>query len=278
MEKALHHLRKNEIVFATDILKSFESKDIDIKTVVATNLSFVYSLEGNLTKADEYANVALSSNRFNPNALVNKGNSLFLSERYTEAKEFYLEAIGADSTSFEAIYNLGLTNEQLGLSAEAVQAFGKLHSIIKNDPRVLFQVANLYETKGDISSAFKWFSLLSVCLPNDPGVQFRIGNLVAQKDGDHSQCLHGCLESYNLFPSLDVVTWLAIWFVKCDMYEHSINFFRRASYIQPREIKWNFMIASSFQKRRMYNDAYDEYKQARMKHPQNIECEKILRQ
>jgi len=257
MEQALQHLRQNEFESAIKILKSFESKDVDMRAMVATNLSFVYSLEGNLAVADEYADIALTSNRFNPNALVNKGNNLYITEKYSEAKELYLEAIGVDSTNFEAIYNLGLANKRLGLTSEAVQAFEKLHSIITNDPRVLHHVASLYEHNGDLSSAIKWFNVLSACLPNDPGVLFRVGNLCAEEDGDHTRCLHYCLESYELFPSLDVVTWLAIWFVKHEMYEKSVHFFRRASQIQPSEIKWNDMIASCLKQMGTGNDAFD---------------------
>ena len=73
--------------------------------------------------------IALATKRFNPNALVNKGNSLFVKENYAEAKELYLKAIGVDSTNFEAIYNLGLVNARLGLIPEAVHAFKRLHSI-----------------------------------------------------------------------------------------------------------------------------------------------------
>lgn len=257
MEQAIQYLRRNEFKSAIKMLKSFESKDVDLRAMVATNLSFVYSLEGKHAVADDFTDIALASNRFNPNALVNKGNSLYMVENYTEAKELYLEAVGVDSTKFEAIFNLGMVNVKLGLAEEAEQAFGKLHSFITNDPRVLYHVANLYDESGDSESALKWFNVLSARLPSDPAVQFRIGNLYADQD-KNSQCLHYCLESHRLYPSnLNVIGWLAVWFVKHEMYEKSIHFFRKAAQIQPNEVKWDSMITSCL--RRMDTDDNDSF-------------------
>jgi intraflagellar transport protein 88 len=137
IERAIEHLQKGEFAAAVKIFKSYENKDIEFKANVATNLSFVYFLEGNYITADEYADIALLSNKYNPNALVNKGNCLFIHEDYTRAREFYLEAIAIKSTCFEAIYNLALTNIRLGKTSEAMQSFVKLHTVSSNDPRVL---------------------------------------------------------------------------------------------------------------------------------------------
>jgi intraflagellar transport protein 88 len=272
MEQALQHLKKGEFESANKILKSFETKDIDLKAMVATNLSFVYFLEGNYSIAEEYADIALATNRFNPNALVNKGNSVFVKENYAEAKELYLEAIGVDSTNFEAIYNLGLVNARLGLIPEAVHAFERLHSISTNDPRVLYHVANLHEESENEPAATKWFNVLSACLPTDPGVLHRIGNLYSLQNDD-AQSFHYYSESHRLYPSnLDVCGWLAIWFVKHKMYERSIQFFRFASEIQPHEFKWKLMIGSCYKKIDKMEDAFDAYEGVRHDHPENIEC------
>lgn len=277
MEQALQYLRKSDFTSAIKILKSYESKDVDMKAMVAINLSFVYFLEGNHSVADEYADIALASNRFNPNALVNKGNSLFVKEHFAEAKELYLEAIGVDSANFEAIYNLGLANVRLGLISEAVQAFEKLHSVTTNDPRVLYHVANLYEQSDNMPSAIKWFNVLAACLPTDPGVLHRIGNLYSEQDDD-TQSFHYHLESHRLYPSnLDVIGWLAIWFVKHEMYEKSIHFFKLASQIQPNEVKWCFMIASCYRKMGKSMAAFDIYEQVRKTHPEDIECKFLPR-
>ena len=43
-------------------------------------------------------------------ALVNKGNCAFLRSRYEEAQELFQEALAIDSSSTEALFNLGLSS------------------------------------------------------------------------------------------------------------------------------------------------------------------------
>jgi intraflagellar transport protein 88 len=44
----------------------------------ATNLSFLYFLEGDYKNAEKYAELAVKSDRYNAKALVNKANFLFV--------------------------------------------------------------------------------------------------------------------------------------------------------------------------------------------------------
>tara|TARA_B110000305_G_scaffold205436_1_gene235629 strand:+ start:43 stop:222 length:180 start_codon:yes stop_codon:yes gene_type:complete len=55
------------------VLKSFEKKDQNMKAMAATNLSFIYFLEGDLESANQYADLAVRNSRYNAKALVNKG-------------------------------------------------------------------------------------------------------------------------------------------------------------------------------------------------------------
>lgn len=59
------------------LLKEFENKEKDLKARAATNLSFLYFLEGDISNAEKHAEVAVKTNRYNAQALVNKGNCLF---------------------------------------------------------------------------------------------------------------------------------------------------------------------------------------------------------
>jgi uncharacterized protein HemY len=36
--------------------------------------------------------------------------------------------------------------------------------------------------------------------------------------------------------NLDVISWLGVWYVKSELYEKAIEFFERASEIQPNEV------------------------------------------
>ncbi len=71
--KALTFLRNKSFDKAIEVLKSFEKKDTALKAKAATNLSFLYFLEGDLGQADKYANLAVKHDRYNAKALVNKG-------------------------------------------------------------------------------------------------------------------------------------------------------------------------------------------------------------
>ena len=169
---------------AIEVLKAFEKKDLALKAKAATNLSFLYFLEGDIAQADQFANLAVRNDRYNAKALVNKGNCLNERGEHDRAKELYLEAIGVEADCIEAIYNLGLVNKHMGVLTEALQvracryafqyaptiafsnatavlqAFEKLHTIVPNSPEVIFQIANLHDMLGNFRAAAKYFSYL----------------------------------------------------------------------------------------------------------------------
>jgi len=276
IEQATHHLKQSEYSAAIKILKAYESKDAEATDMAAINLGFIYFLEGDYATADNYADLALRSNRYNPNALVNKGNSFFVQGDFLKAKDMYLEAIGVEANCAEAMYNLGIADMRLGIPEEALHAFEKLHTIIPNNPQVLFQVASVYDQQENIHSAIKWFNLLSTCVPSDPGILSRLGHIFS-KDGDDSQSYHFHLESHRYFPSnLDVIGWLGVWFVKHEMYEKSKIFFENAVQIQPNEVKWQLMVASCHRKMGQDDRAFKEYINIRQNYPNNIECLRYL--
>ena len=63
--------------------------------------------EKDFDQADRYAELAMNADRYNPAALVNKGNTVFVKQDYEKAAEFYKEALRNDSSCTEALYNLG---------------------------------------------------------------------------------------------------------------------------------------------------------------------------
>uniref|UniRef100_A0A803XYY5 Intraflagellar transport protein 88 homolog n=1 Tax=Meleagris gallopavo TaxID=9103 RepID=A0A803XYY5_MELGA len=84
------------------------------------------------------------SDRYNPAALTNKGNTVFANEDYEKAAEFYKEALRNDCSCTEALYNLGLTYKKLNRTDEALDCFLKLHAILGNSAQVLHQIADMY--------------------------------------------------------------------------------------------------------------------------------------
>lgn len=66
-----------------------------------------FSQENDLAQASSYADLAVNSDRYNPSALTNKGNTVFADGDYEKAAEFYREALRNDSSCTEALYNIG---------------------------------------------------------------------------------------------------------------------------------------------------------------------------
>ena len=73
IERALKYMRMKDFDKAIEALKAFEKKDQHLKAMAATNLSFIYFLEGDLRAAERYADLAYEQDRYNARALVNKG-------------------------------------------------------------------------------------------------------------------------------------------------------------------------------------------------------------
>lgn len=293
--KAHCFLKQKDFAKAIEVLKSFEKKDAAHKAMAATNLSYLYFIEGDTGQADKYASMAVRHQRYNAKALVNKGNCLYVKHECERAKELFLEAIGVEADCIEAIYNLGLVNIKMGVLHEALQAFEKLHSIVPTNIEVLYQIASLHDMMGNYRSAAKWFNILLSCFGSssdkpekngrqqhqsksvaDPGVFARLGQIY-NKDDDETQAFHNHMESYRYFPiNLDVISWLGVWYVKSEMYEKAIAFFERASQIQPTEVKWRLMVTSCYRRMGAYQRAMGLYEQIHQDYPDNLECLRYL--
>ncbi|KAI8854413.1 hypothetical protein BC829DRAFT_190688 [Chytridium lagenaria] len=274
--KAIQYLKTKDFKKAIETLKSFEKKDRKLVGTAATNLSFLYFLDGDYKQAEKYAELAINTDRYNAKALTNRGNCFFQKGMYDKAKEFYQEAINVDAVCTEAMYNLGLVNKRLGNFAEGLQWFEKIHAILRNSGEVIFQIADLFERKGSLQQSMEWYNVLISVVPTDPGVLAKLGNLFL-KDGDKSQAFQHYSESYRYFPSnMEVISWLGAYYVECEVYEHAIQFFERAAVIQPGEVKWQLMIASCYRRSGNYQQAFETYKRIHEKFPENVECLRFL--
>ena len=74
------------------------------------------------------------------------------------------------------------------------------------------------------------------------------------------------LQSYRYFPvNLDVISWLGVWYVKAELYERAIEFFERASDIQPDEVKWKLMVTSCYRRMGNFQMLQNQMKQVEQK-------------
>ncbi|KAE8299755.1 Intraflagellar transport protein 88-like protein [Larimichthys crocea] len=289
INKAITYLRQKDFNQAVETLKTFEKKDSRVKSAAATNLSFLYFLEKDYDQADRYADLAMNADRYNPAALINKGNTVFVKQDYEKAAEFYKEALRNDSSCTEALYNLGLTYKKLNRLEEALDCFLKLHAILRNSAQVMYQLANLYPTdqKCDISYVFvnlledpqqaiEWLMQVISVTPTDPQVLAKLGELY-DGEGDKSQAFQHYYESFRYYPSnIDVIEWLGAYYIETQFCEKAIQYFERATLIQPTQVKWQLMVASCYRRSGNYQKALETYKDIHRKFPENIECLRFL--
>ncbi|KAM7540806.1 hypothetical protein Aperf_G00000038221 [Anoplocephala perfoliata] len=285
IDKALMYLRQRDFhregdkslhFKAIETLKSFENKDTRAACTAATNLSFLYFLEGDFTQADRYADLALAADRYSPAALVNKGNILFKQAQLERARDCYREALQDDPTCVEAIYNFGLVAKQMNRLDEALDAFFKIHSMLPNNVMVMYQMMDIYERMGDLSQSQDWFLQLHGLIPSDPFLLQHCGDCF-ERIGDKSQAFSYYYDSFKFYPcNVEVIEWLGAYYIESQFCEKSITYFERAALMQPNQIKWQLMIASCHRKSGNYQQALEMYKKIHNRFPENIECLQFL--
>uniref|UniRef100_A0A8C0RS73 Intraflagellar transport protein 88 homolog n=1 Tax=Canis lupus familiaris TaxID=9615 RepID=A0A8C0RS73_CANLF len=252
------------------------ANDLEINKAITYLRQKDFNQENEFAQASSYADLAVNSDRYNPSALTNKGNTVFANGDYEKAAEFYKEALRNDSSCTEALYNIGLTYKRLNRLDEALDCFLKLHTILRNSAQVLYQIANVYELMEDPHQAIEWLMQLISVVPTDSRALSKLGELY-DSEGDKSQAFQYYYESYRYFPSnIEVIEWLGAYYIDTQFCEKAIQYFERASLIQPTQVKWQLMVASCFRRSGNYQKALDTYKDIHRKFPENVECLRFL--
>eukprot|EP00599_Poterioochromonas_sp_BG-1_P014444 CAMPEP_0173161308 /NCGR_PEP_ID=MMETSP1105-20130129/18511_1 /TAXON_ID=2985 /ORGANISM="Ochromonas sp., Strain BG-1" /LENGTH=828 /DNA_ID=CAMNT_0014080675 /DNA_START=41 /DNA_END=2524 /DNA_ORIENTATION=- len=279
IDLSMMYMKKRQFDEAITILKNFEKKDVSLRAIAGTNLSFIYFLEGDYAQAEKNADVAIKSDRYNAKALVNKGNCLFIAGELGRAREMYLEAVGVEADCIEAIYNLGLVNLKLNNFQEAQSAFDKLNTSLPSMPEALYQLGAIYErnnTPEDLMNAAKTFQLVLNKVTGDPGICCKLGQIFEKLQDDNTAC-HWHTEAHRNYPvNLNVLSWLGVWYVKREMYEQAIEYFNQAAKVQPSEIKWQLMVTSCYRRLGDLYKALELYQKIHEDHPENIEALQYL--
>ena len=156
IHKALMYLKERDFTQAVSILKTFEKKDTQVKSQAAANLSFIYFLQGNKDGARRYADAAVKADRFNAASLTNKANCLYRDGDTDGAIALYKEALENDFSCHEALYNLGLVYKRMGHFNDSIDCFIKLHSIVRSNAQVMYQIAMLFDQLNDHTQAMEW--------------------------------------------------------------------------------------------------------------------------
>ena len=82
----MNHLKSKQFDSAIKLLKSFNKKEATVRDIAANNIFFLYFLERNSNLAEDYADIAVKTSRYNAKSLVNKGNCFFINTEFIRAK------------------------------------------------------------------------------------------------------------------------------------------------------------------------------------------------
>lgn len=119
-------------------------------------------------------------------ALTNKGNCYFAEKEFEKAKHYYEDALKIDASCVEALYNLGLTCNKLGLYEQALDQYYKLHAMQQSNTQVYCKIAETNEKKSDFDQAESWYMQALRAHPKDSELLKCIGNIFDEQ-GDRSQ-------------------------------------------------------------------------------------------
>ncbi|XP_049272467.1 LOW QUALITY PROTEIN: intraflagellar transport protein 88 homolog [Rhipicephalus sanguineus] len=276
ISKAVAYLRKREFNQAIETLKAFEKKDTKVASTAATNLSFLYYLQNELSQADKYADHAVQADRYNAAALVNKGNCCFANNDLDRAVQYYREALTTEASCVEALYNQGLAYQKLGSLEEALDCFFKLRAIVKTIPQALYQIGRTYELQGNMDEALEWYQQLATLVPTDPNLLSKIGDIY-DSQGEKQLAFQYQSDSYRYFPSnIDIIDWLGAYYIESQLYEKAIKYFEKAAIIQPSQVKWPLLVASCHNRSGNYQKALATYRSLHRRFPENVECLRFL--
>lgn len=269
---SLAHLNHRNAAKAIDMLRSIRKKDPTLMTLAATNLSFLYFLEQDYENADKFASLALDNDKYNAQALVNKGNCFMQAGHEEEARDSYLEAIGVEADCVEALYNLGIVSKLMGSYDEALQVFDKLSRIIPQSPEVAFEISDCYEKIGMVPQAIECLHRLLNILPTDPAIWRRLGG-IWDRDGNETQAFHCYSESCKYCPSdIEVISWLGSYHRRHQHYDNALRFFERASALAPKEPRYPLMVASCYRNLDCKQEALEVYEKVIQLDPSNKQC------
>jgi intraflagellar transport protein 88 len=269
--KAVAFLKLRDFPAAIDTLKAFEKKDHALMAQAATNLSFVYFVQSDLGNAEKYANIAVDSDRYNAKALVNKGNCSFAKGDMASAREHYNDAVSVDADCIEGIYNLGLVYKHQRLFDLALKNFQKVQAVLPGTQEALFQIAACHEAMGNKRECLKSLGHVKAIVPTDPAVLQRLALMYNDED-DETTAYHHFLDAYKHYPvSMEVISWLGGYCVKNELYEKALEYFTRASLIQPKLPNWKLMAASCLRRIGRFQEAFAAYENIHAEFPSSIE-------
>ncbi|XP_030766229.1 LOW QUALITY PROTEIN: intraflagellar transport protein 88 homolog [Sitophilus oryzae] len=275
INKAVMFLKQNQLSEAVAALKAFE-KDSDIALNAATNLCFIYFMQGDYNNALIYGESAEKHASPDANALVNYGACLLAKNHLDHASRCFRKALDLDGTHFEAIFNQGLCLKRQGHYLEALTCFQRFSGSLALLPAVVYQVANLLELVGDVEAAADTYQQLLGLVPTDSKALQKLGELF-DNEGDKQQAHHYHVDSFRYYPgNISAIDWLGSYYIEMQVVEKALSYFEKAAIMQPGDPKWNMMVAGCHRRSGNMHKALTLYQEIHRQFPENSECLRFL--
>lgn len=278
LNRALMFLKQDDPQQAIESLQYFEKRETNVAISASINLTFIHLMMNNLPMATKYAESMRRLDSYNPATLINHGVCEMMKKDFESARTMFEAALELDSTSFEALYNLGLIWKHFNEYETALSYFRKLNmtAVHETHPQVIYQMGNLYEKTNDASAALEFYLQMLGTPFLDDEILRKIGNLYEQ-DEDQQLAFHYHHEAYRLNPSnLHTTNWVATHYIRLQVVERAIPYYERAILGSPTNTYFMIRAAGCYMKvgqqkkaLRMFQDVYKRF-------PENPDCLRAL--
>ncbi|KAI4470503.1 intraflagellar transport protein 88 [Holotrichia oblita] len=248
INKAVVYLKQGQLNEAIETLKVLD-RETSIATSAATNLSFIYYLQGDYDNAEKYGEIVKHSDGYNAGGFVNLGACAMARS---------------------------LTLKQLGHYEAALECFQKFTGSLALLPEIVFQVASLFERIGDSEAAAETYQQLLGLVPADATTLQKLGELF-DHEGDKQQAHHYHYDSFRYYPAnLTVIDWLGSYYIEMQVVEKALIYFEKAAQMQPNYPKWHMMVAGCHRRSGNVHKALILYQEIHRQFPENVECLRFL--
>jgi Flp pilus assembly protein TadD len=141
---------------------------------VYNSLGFIYYLEGDYKKSEEFYNKALDFKEDFPELYSNMALLYRKDGNLDKAEEFYMKAIKCAGNDFENFFNLGLVYLQKGDLLLAEEQFNKSIALNPENPVPYSNLAVIYDRQGQVDMVIKSLERAVKLNPSVPELQYNL--------------------------------------------------------------------------------------------------------
>lgn len=278
LNRALMFLKQDDPQQAIESLQYFEKRETNVAISASINLTFIHLMMNNLPMATKYAESMRRLDSYNPATLINHGVCEMMKKNYEEARTMFEAALDLDSTSFEALYNLGLIWKHFNEYETALSYFRKLNmtAVHETHPQVIYQIGNLFEKIDDKSAALEFYLQMLGTPFLDDAILRKIGDLYEHED-DQQLAFHYHHEAYRMNPiNVQTTNWVATHYIRLQVVERAIPYYERAILGNPTNTYFMIRAAGCYMKVGQQKKALRLFQDIYKRFPENPDCLRAL--